>query len=219
MGAVCSMLPQSAPRCAIAFSQLQSEAMLVVLSVRASLGAARTVCIACSDNSDKLMALTRELFALKLVESQLQASVAAANGNADAAQARMQQLEAEIARIKRGRPSAAATSAASDDSHAVAELHAAAAAKESELYAVRSELVEARQQCEAKDRQLQQAHEASESLATDLQREKGAAEKQLRAQLEQLDAEAEVERHALSDQVHQARDKVAELQRRLHEEV
>ena len=175
------------------------------------------------DNSEKLMALTREVCALKLVESQLLASTSAANNNADAAHARVMHLEVELARSNKlaGEPAAGYGSdrAGADGGREVAELHAAAAAKDADLFKVRSELVEARQACGMKARHLQQLEEAVESLRQDVAKAKEAAGEAQSELREQLAADAAQERSSLETDLEQAREKVSELVRRLREEV
>ena len=174
--------------------------------------------IACRDNAEKLMALTREVSGLKLAESQLVAAVAAANGNADAARARVQHLEAELATCRKQRGNFA-HAAESWTGHTVAELHAAAAAQDSELHKARSDLLEARQACDAKAQQLAQAEEAMEATKREAQVKADSAGTALAAQREQLEAEAAAERAVLTGLLEQARERVDELQRRLQEEV
>jgi hypothetical protein len=170
------------------------------------------------------MALTREVCSLKLVESQLLAAVASANGNADAAQSTIHHLGDELARCNRAERHCDLSVMGNHfrdfaKGRSVAELHAAAASKEAELFAVRSKLLEAQHDLQAKAAKQQQTDDVVEGLRRDLLCERESAARSLNTMREELAQEAGHERSALSTQAHLAKQKVAELTRRLQEQV
>lgn len=173
----------------------------------------------CRDNADKLMALTREVCALKLVESRLQASLAAAQGNYDAALARMQRLDSQQAHAApQGNP-ASWQQCTPDDATAAADLLVTLAARDAQLHDVRTQMLELRHSKEEGAAKLQHCNNLLESTKTELIKSKESTASALAALREELSAEARAERDALVNDLEAGRARVEELQRRLGEQV
>ena len=164
------------------------------------------------------MALTREVCALKVIESQLLAGVAAANGNADAAQARIVHLEAELAERKTT-PAALHARATASGGAGTAQLQATLTARDTELYSVRSELLEARQAAERLVAQVESAEAQSEERAEQVQREKESASRAVAQTREELAAQHCQEREALTASIARAQDEIAALKAAVQETV
>jgi len=99
----------------------------------------------CRDDAERVLALTREICALKLVESQLLASVAAAHGNSDASEARAQQLAAALAESEKHLTQLeAAPRRAAQGGGDVAELSATLAAQSQQVYVLQDAALQVR---------------------------------------------------------------------------
>lgn len=108
----------------------------------------------CRSDADQILALTRQVCALKLVESQMLADVSASKTLADSRGLRIHHLEHDVKRLKdsaggtRGVVlcNCKAARGGWNDASALAELQSKLTEKEQEMYAVRCELVESQQQ-------------------------------------------------------------------------
>lgn len=182
--------------------------------------------LACRENAEKLKALTQEVYALKITEAQLLSATAAANGNADAAEARIAYLESELAQRQAPQTSSSPWAApwftsltSAHGCFSSSDLHATLAAKESEIFTLRSELLSARQGTESLHAKVVRLEESIEELKRGLQREKQAGCAALEELREEMSAQAVLERDALTAALERAQEKIAELQGQLHEEV
>lgn len=95
------------------------------------------------------MGLTREVCSLKLVESQLLASMAAANANADASAAKAERLllalnESQRALQRAQRDPCTPRQRGSDARHSAAELNAQLVARAQDLYTAQDRLLQVR---------------------------------------------------------------------------
>lgn len=170
------------------------------------------------------MALTREVCALKLVESQLLSAIAAANGNADAAQSRIYTLQDEIVQMKRTASSTAPAVSASlvdmlDNFRSSADLRTALASRDSDLFALRSRLTEVQQEADGRALKAQQLADDLEAARRDTAHEREVASAAQSNLKEQMTAEAVRERGVLVAEAERARAKVAELTHQLQEQV
>lgn len=157
--------------------------------------------------------------ALKIVESQLLAGTAAANGNADAAQARIVHLEAELAERKAAHVGAHHHRAIPDSAPSAAKLQASLTARETELYTARSALLESRQAAQRLAAQVESLEAQCEERARQVRREKDAASASLAELREELTAQHCQEREALTSSIARAQDEIAALKGTVRETV
>ena len=175
-----------------------------------------SVASTCRDNADKLMALTREVCALKLVESKLQASLAAASGNYDAAQGRIHHLEAQA---HRQQSTAAQHCPPRSGGKSTADLQVTLAARDTELHELRTQMLDLRHSKDETAAKLTHCTEALERTKNELAKSKESTAGALAALREELAAEGTAEREALVNELEAAQARTDELQRRVGEEV
>lgn len=164
--------------------------------------------------------MAQEVCALKITEAQLLSGTAAANSNADAAEARIAYLESDLAQRQAPwlPPPPCGKAVWLAGCSTTSDLHATLAAKESEIFALRSELLEARQGAEELQAKAAQLEEDVEELKRGVQREKQAGSAALDELREEIAAQAALERDALTAALERAQEKMAELKLQLHEE-
>lgn len=179
----------------------------------------------CRTGVDQLNLLTRELAAVKLSESQLQADVHASEKKCDGFILRSKHLEAELNRYQRRDkasfqpPSLWLDMLPLKDLSTNMELQSQLFCKDQELHAIRSDLVEQRQLCEQQHMRMRHLQEMSDVKAKEIE----ACNTQLGSRLddayETLQQENLQQKHLLESDLEKQRLLIETLQARLRETV
>lgn len=182
----------------------------------------------CRSDADQILALTRQVCALKLVESQLLADVSAAKMLSDSRAMRIHQLELDVKRLKSaaesanawvGKCNSAAVQGGWTDSSALAELQAQLAEKEKEAFNVRCELVEAQQQCSRQQLILDTAEQKQQALRLEADAEINKAKLAAQHSDDVWKAEAQKQQNSVAQQLSAADLRNQELTERLSGQV
>lgn len=183
----------------------------------------------CRSDVDQLMALTREVCALKLSESQLLANVAAASSLSDSRALRIHHLELETSRLKDSISRSQAPSPMQQylssickevqDLASASELRAQLVQKDQEVYTLRCALVEVQQECSGLELQYKEVCEKLELQKIGTQAELQKAGHKLAAAEELWKAEAQKQQDAVAQQLMAADSRSRELTATLSHQV